>query len=959
MSLITPATPVIQTRAEVAVGADLTAPSESWDWIVLGDYTDAGRTRPRVLDQTVKITSGITGDTDESLVGDPTAVDLLLGNGDQAFTPYNPSSIYYPGLRRKTPLRVSVQAGLPHLVFRGVSGSRASTPDDPALDITGDLAGVIELLSPVQMPPSGVTYDLAGKSTSGNISWILHLLNGSLILLWSTDGTTFDYKIQPLGLPCPEAGPLSIGWEFDVSNGGENICTFYVHRGDRDGLLGDLDGSLFADPIIDPGVTSFFSGSAPLQVGDVTFGFSPYPGRLNRLQLRSGDLTSGTVVADLDCTTLTPGATGTTDSAGRVWSFADAQVTDWRPRACVRVTKAEPTWDLVDEGNPLMPTVAHVQVAAEGTLQRLAQSDPVRSTLTRIVTAPTNADLVVACWPFEDNRDATRVGQVIAGAAPMSIQGDYTFGGDTSYAAVSQQMTVAAGDNALMTAPIPEIPQVVGVNWQITKLFRIDEPAVSPAVTGLMAVSSNGEVATWALSINDTQITIAGFDIDGTGVVLDTIAADARFFDTEAMIVLEVTDDGANVDWAVSLIPIPLGLVFATSGTYAGNTGIPTRFKNSCTGPPSGISLGPVIVSTGAPIGWLAPADTAYVGEPAPQRVFRLCQENHVPVAVHGPYGPGNTTSWPAAVREGAVPMGPQRPAKLLELLTECVDADLGILTEQRGALGLAYRSGATLKQQPVRLSLPRAGRLVDDPFQPADDDQRFVNDVTVERTDGSSYRIEDPDIATGDEERYSRSVEVNVKSDLLLPGQAGWRYHLGVWQEMRYPEIRTDVSRPAAPVEDILGFAAGDRFRIPDPPPGHAPEPVDQLAYGITEDLTKFKWKASFNGRPARPWDTSVVDDGEFGRVDTAGAELASQFVAGADTSMSVATTLGTLWTVESDDFPFDIEAAGVRLTVTNITGASSPQTFTITQTPVNGVTKTIPAGTRVRLWQGAVVAL
>ncbi|WP_116048620.1 hypothetical protein [Amycolatopsis palatopharyngis] len=55
----------------------------------------------------------------------------------------------------------------------------------------------------------------------------------------------------------------------------------------------------------------------------------------------------------------------------------------------------------------------------------------------------------------------------------------------------------------------------------------------------------------------------------------------------------------------------------------------------------------------------------------------------------------------------------------------------------------------------------------------------------------------------------------------------------------------------------------------------------------------------------------------------------------------------------------PFDIQVSGVRLRVTAITGETSPQTFTVEQTPVNGVTKTIPAGERVRLTHRAVLAL
>ena len=40
-----------------------------------------------------------------------------------------------------------------------------------------------------------------------------------------------------------------------------------------------------------------------------------------------------------------------------------------------------------------------------------------------------------------------------------------------------------------------------------------------------------------------------------------------------------------------------------------------------------------------------------------------------------------------------------------------------------------------------------------------------------------------------------------------------------------------------------------------------------------------------------------------------------------------------------------------GERVTVTNITGASSPQTFTVTRS-VNGVVKAHTSGTDVRLW-------
>jgi hypothetical protein len=955
--LIGPANPFIRTEVDVAFDADLNDPAESWPWTNMGDYTAESRTRPRVLNQTIEIANGRR---DESNLADPSTVDVLLGNGDLALTPGNPSSIYHPGLRRGTPLRVQVQAGLPHLLLTGLDGSRARTPDAAALDITGPLALAVELLSPVPIPPLGFSYMLAGKyvQTGNQRSWLLFLSQtGRVFFRFTADGSTNQDKTTTLGLARPEAGPYTIGLEFDPDNGAsENTADWYARRGTVDDLRADLAGS-FIEQDVDAGATSIFSSSAPLDLGDIegitaSPAFLPYPGRLNRFQLRSGDLTSGTVVADLDCTGLAAAATGTTDPAGRVWAFNEATISDRRPRFCGRVDKVTADWSQVDEDNPLSPTVAHVQVSASGVLERLAQGDAIGGALSRLMAAPFNQGRVISAWTFEDGPDATQAANFISGAPPMNVRGAFTFGGDTSFDAVVRQMTVAAGENALMTASIPQIPQVTGVNWSVTKFFRIDEPETSPAATGLMVVGGNGRVARWLVTINDTQVSIAGLDIDGGGVVLAAIPFDSRFFDTEAMLVLDVTDDGANVDWAVSLIPIPLGFLFSTSGTYAGDTGVPTYFKNSTTGPPSGISLGPVVVSTDTPIGWLAPADTAFVGEPATSRVFRLCQEQNIPIVIDGPFG----VDWDAVIAAGGQAMGPQLPGKLLDLIDECAVVDHGVLGEQRGSLGLFLRSGRSMLGQPTRLTLARADRQVIDPFAEVDDDLRSANDVTVSRVDGSSYRIEDPSIATGVEERYQQTVEVNVDSDLRLPGQAGWRYHLGTWPEPRFPQVWSDVAKDAALVEGMLGFGIGDRLEVSDPPPGCPP--VDQLADGIVEELERFQWRVGINGHPARAWGTAVVDDDDFGRVDTAGSETSGSFTSGTSTSMSVATTLGTVWTTDSADFPFDIEVAGVRLTVTNVTGASSPQTFTVTQTPVNGVAKTIPTGSAVQLWQGAVVA-
>jgi hypothetical protein len=68
------------------------------------------------------------------------------------------------------------------------------------------------------------------------------------------------------------------------------------------------------------------------------------------------------------------------------------------------------------------------------------------------------------------------------------------------------------------------------------------------------------------------------------------------------------------------------------------------------------------------------------------------------------------------------------------------------------------------------------------------------------------------------------------------------------------------------------------------------------------------------------------------------------------------VATPSGPLWS--ANDGAFDIRVGGEVVTVTAISGASSPQTFTVTRS-VNGVVKAHSGGAAVELDQAPVYAI
>jgi hypothetical protein len=205
----------------------------------------------------------------------------------------------------------------------------------------------------------------------------------------------------------------------------------------------------------------------------------------------------------------------------------------------------------------------------------------------------------------------------------------------------------------------------------------------------------------------------------------------------------------------------------------------------------------------------------------------------------------------------------------------------------------------------------------------------------------------------------FDETLPANVDTDLALPDQASWRLHLASTPGMRFPQIKSLLTEATGMVDEWLAMVPGSRATVANPGPGFPPGLVDQLVEGWTETVRPAQWDTALACTPALPWTVGVWDDEDLGRYDTAGSETGAGFDAGVDTSLTVATTKGQIWTVDAGDMPFEIITGGVVLNVTNVTGASSPQTFTVDATPVNGIVKTVPAGSDVRLAQPSIWSL
>jgi hypothetical protein len=204
----------------------------------------------------------------------------------------------------------------------------------------------------------------------------------------------------------------------------------------------------------------------------------------------------------------------------------------------------------------------------------------------------------------------------------------------------------------------------------------------------------------------------------------------------------------------------------------------------------------------------------------------------------------------------------------------------------------------------------------------------------------------------------YDEAVTLNVRADGDLRDQAGWRVHLGTVDEPRYPVVAVNLAHPSITPTlrtQILAVREGDRIAVTGLPSWLPPGDLSQLVRGIQDTITGFEHRISFSCSPESPWRVALLGDSTLCRLDSGGSQVAVEASAAA-TGLSVATTSGPVWT--TTDVPFDAVIAGERVTVTAISGATSPQTLTVTRA-VNGVSKVLQVGADVRLYQPAVLAL
>jgi hypothetical protein len=880
------------------------------------------------------------GRADEGVRTDPGRASFSLKNTLGRYSPRNPTSPYYGQIGRNTAVRFSVAGASTYLAMPGDTTSKATTPDVAALGITGDIDVRVDL----ELLNWREHVDLAAKyqAASDQRSWALYLIGdggGELVLTWSTAGTeatTVD-RISTVPVPAPANGRQAVRATLDVNNGaGGHTVTFYV----APTMAGPW--TQLGDPVVNAGTTSIFDSTAALEVGDAANLLAlPVEGKIYGFELRNGIAGAGTAVANPDFTTQTPGASSFADAAGRTWTInGDAEITNRKTRFVGEVSSWPPRWDV--SGRDVWVTAE-----AAGIQRRLGQGHSVEgSVMYRAMTL--DAPEVVAYWPLEDAPGATSLAAASAGTGPLQVVGEPELASYDGFAA-SAPLLVLAGAQLTGAAPTYTPGNLTQVRW----LMAV--PAAGDADNqSIVTFYTTGSLRRWECHYGTGgTLGLRAFDSGGTQVF---DSGDVAFsVNGELLLVsVELTQDGADVDWLIGTLEPGAATGLTFSGTATGQT--VGRVGTIVVSPNGGLAdtaIGHLsIQNTITSLFNLGAQMNAWIGETAGRRIVRLCAEEGIACVARGDI-------------DATAEMGAQLPGTLLDLLGECAETDGGILYEPREVLGLAYRTRESLYNQAAALALDyEAGHLVP-PLEPTDDDQQVRNDITVTREGGSSARsvleagplsVQAPPDGVG---RYDEQVTINPRYDAVLADHASWRLHVATVDETRYPVVSLNLAKlyasgASAEAAEAAALDVGDLLTLDNLPAWLPPGLVRQLTLGFVEFLAHFDWDISVNCVPGNPYQVAAYGvSGRYGPHSTVTAEALDS----TETGVDITTPVGPLWSTTATGY--QIVIGGEVMTVTAVSAPSgTAQTLTVTRS-VNGVAKSHASGAAVELAEPAIYAL
>jgi hypothetical protein len=919
------------------------------------------------------------GRPDEATSVTAASLDMTLNNRTGKYTPGNPVGAFYPNLTKSTPVRVGM--GTPPNGGGTDFATAVTSLPDPA--ITAETSGYLVSAWAQQAASSTFTYP-AGYSGGTAVFGTYSKLGSAAkaVSAGSVGGDALTSSVSSVGASVSVFVPGGSSVSNLINNGG-SVQSGYVSSystyasasqsvsyaaGDTLVVFLEVSDDSGFQQVLGPG--DDLVGCEWVLVADSGGGPGPRIQAWTRYCAAAGS------------TRLywTPTQYGFQDVLMQVWKVTGS--TQWNARFTGTLAQLATTADL--SGNDVRCTVQGGSV-----VRQLGQGQPpAYSPIYRFYTSAARSSLVggssptglLAYWPLESGTSGNGFSSPIPGVQPAGSAGSVTLGQDSSVVGSADLPQVAKG--GYITCPVPA-GYATGTNvaGQMAGVFKCYNTALTttqPLATFMYAQIAGGSsvayVAVQGFGTGDVQVNLmnSAFSVLATTTApfYDVVAvSDPTKAPSFGVLVSWQPDVGNSANTNLTLtVSQPSGAVVSLHSTLTGITVGPVA-QLVCGRDPTGVeyfttplTVGHVYFGTNTNFGNFSSTGlgfpevsnvfpgplahggpfSAWAGETPFQRITRICQEQRVPLQI----GP---TVW----NPTNVFCGPQENDTTVNLLQTLATTDGGELAEARGFAGLTYRQVRSMAPQPSQLTMDYAAKMITAPFEQYDDDQLTVNDVTATSAGGGTARayLATGPLSTTAIGTFTGSPQVNVQNEARdLPQVASWYLGQGTTPAPRFKAVTAKLGAVGTSVDSISGLDIGQRFTLANTPAWVTPTGLDQVILGTDEvigDVPSADWTITLNTVPYDPYTVAVVGGtSQTAALDSGSSKVTSNITSTA-TSMSVTTTnVGDLW--GAANVPFDVVVAGERMTVTAISGSTSPQTFTVTRS-VNGVVKAQTAGSAV----------
>ena len=873
-------------------------------------YSDAWQVTPSYERVDVNSSWGLQ---DEGTAIGVSSCTLQLNNRSGDYSPSDARSNLYGLINRNTPGRVYLDLGLD-------SGDLQNTSDDFGVDIVNDWGTIWQTAA----PGAGSSADFDVTSGFGTMS-LATADSDSPRIAYAQNVNARDVDCA-VTFKAPQSTGARLFVDLRVRGDATDVTSAQILRVEL-GLSNQVIMEVYArtgdllDQITVSGLTHTGTGQ-PLRMRVLAAG-----NRIHGKIWIAADAEPDAwqlVVVDTDSDTAeVPRSgwvgvaavreTGNTNSSTPQFSFDDWESTTLIPIADGAVAKWTPDRDEGYDPDTHVGGDAWTDIEINGPSERANSSKATLSAIRRSMLAASPD----AYWPLEDPDGTTDPLSGLEGGSPGHIEsGTPTFGNNPDgllSASVSLVKSWTTAEDGLIFLPLEGFA---------SGYIQVECVAGAP----------NG-VAT------DLLIEVVSTTSDHQFSTLFTGSThDGRLHHYA----LTLENNGANVDYTI----YKDGAII-TAANFPGDIGVPIGLRigggiSGGSSPGSAIYIGHVAA-------WQAFNDpagrglcaTGYIGESAPDRFMRLCDEHGIAGGVTGD------------VSLGANGMGMQQPDTLSNLFVECASTDAGMVADGRAWYGLEFRTGRSLVNQDAALSLTY-GVNVAPPIKPVADLLGIANDITATDPLGNTARaakstgplntsdpVDDPE-GIG---RVEGSVSANPELASSLQDIAGWNLNTSTDPGSRYQQVTIDLSKHPELLADCMALRMGDLITIDS----LDADQVELLVLGGTHNVVSYHHKLTLNCTPAGSYRVATVGNtSELSRIGSRTSSLGQDFVAGTDTAMSVVVT-GPRWQT-SGATPFHVRVGGAVLNVTAVSvGAELATVGTAAHADNAGVTPGMPASVAV----------